>query len=46
MIFVDEIVFVSRIQKLRRIVIPKLVCEEFDVNEGDTVEVKIKKLVD
>ena len=37
-------VFVARVQKLRRIVIPKPICEALEIKEGDKVEVEVRKV--
>lgn len=39
-----ESVFRAKVQKLRRIVIPVQICEALDINEGDKVEVVIRKV--
>ena len=36
--------FAARVQKLRRIVIPKDVADDLDIRQGDWVEVTVKKL--
>ena len=38
-----ESVFVAKVQKLRRVVIPKSICEALGINVGDIVEIRIKK---
>jgi len=40
----DKSVFVARVQKLRRIVIPKPICEALEIKEGDKVEVTVRKI--
>jgi AbrB family looped-hinge helix DNA binding protein len=39
-----ESLFQARVQKLRRIVIPKPICEALNIREGDRVEVRIRKV--
>ena len=39
-----ESVFQVRVQKLRRIAIPKQICDALDIKEGDKVKVSIKKV--
>jgi len=39
----SESVFVAKVQRSRRIVIPKPICEALRINEGDSVRVKISK---
>jgi AbrB family looped-hinge helix DNA binding protein len=39
-----ESVFQVRVQKLRRIAIPRQVCDALSIKEGDKVEVTIKKV--
>jgi len=39
----SETVFVAKVQKARRVVIPKVVCDLLKINEGDTVRIKIAK---
>jgi len=38
---VDTII--TKVQKARRVVIPKVVCDLLKINEGDTVRIKIAK---
>jgi len=39
-----ESVFRARVQKLRRIVIPRPICEALGIKEGDKVEVIIRRV--
>jgi len=39
-----ESVFHAKVQKLRRIVIPKPICAALNIKEGDKVEVTIRKV--
>ena len=39
-----ESTFRMRVQKLRRIAIPKAIYEALEIREGDTVEITIKKV--
>jgi AbrB family looped-hinge helix DNA binding protein len=40
----SESVFQATVQKLRRIVIPKPICEALEVRQGDKVEIKLRKV--
>jgi len=39
----EEREFVAKVQKGRRVAIPKLICEVLKINEGDIIKVKISK---
>jgi AbrB family looped-hinge helix DNA binding protein len=39
-----ESIFQTKVQKLRRIVIPRQICDALRINEGDKVEIKITKV--
>jgi len=39
-----ESAFRTKVQKLRRIVIPKAIAQLLDIKEGDYVDVKIRKV--
>jgi len=41
-----ESVFRARVQKLRRIAIPRPICEALNIKEGDKVEVIIRRVED
>jgi len=40
----SESVFQAKVQKLRRVAIPKPICAALDVQEGDVVEIKLRKV--
>jgi AbrB family looped-hinge helix DNA binding protein len=39
-----ESIFQARIQKLRRIAVPRQICDALDIKDGDKVEVTIRKV--
>jgi AbrB family looped-hinge helix DNA binding protein len=39
-----ESIYRMRVQKLRRVTIPKPIYEALELSQGDTVEIKIKKV--
>jgi AbrB family looped-hinge helix DNA binding protein len=39
-----ESVFRVKVQKIRRIAIPKPICDALGIEEGDTVELRIRRI--
>jgi len=39
-----ESVFRVKVQKIRRIAIPKPICDALGIKEGDTVELRIRRI--
>lgn len=39
-----ESIFQAKVQKLKRVAIPKQICDALNINEGDRVEITVRKV--